>query len=103
MIAELRHENIIDDDEANKYLNEVFIPKMNSKFAYEINPEKNDMRENNYSFEELNIIISEQYIRKVDNASAIKYKGVYYVPVDIETGEIISFSRNTSCTLIVSL
>ena len=102
LIAELRHENIIDDDEANKYLNEVFIPKMNSKFAYEINPEKNDMRENNYSFEELNIIISEQYIRKVDNASAIKYKGVYYVPVDIETGEIISFSRNTSCTLIVA-
>ena len=55
-----------------------------------------------YSLEELNIIISEQYIRKVDNSSAIKYKGNYYVPVDIETGEIISFSRNTSCTLIIA-
>ena len=102
LIAELRHENIREDEEANKYLNEVFIPKMNSKFAYEINAEKNDMRENNYSLEELNIIISEQYIRKVDNSSAIKYKGNYYVPVDIETGEIISFSRNTSCTLIIA-
>ena len=102
LIAELRHENIIDDIEANRYLNEVFIPKMNSKFAYEINAEKNDMRENNYSLEELNIIISEQYIRKVDNSSAIKYKGDYYVPVDIETGEIISFSRNTLCTLIIA-
>ena len=102
LIAELRHENITDDIEANRYLNEVFIPKMNSKFAYEINAEKNDMRENNYSLEELNIIISEQYIRKVDNSSAIKYKGDYYVPVDIETGEIISFSRNTLCTLIIA-
>lgn len=102
LIAELRHESITGDEEANKYLNEVFIPKMNSKFAYEIDLEKNDMRANNYSVEELNIIISEQYIRKVDNSSAIKYKGNYYVPVDIETGEIISFSRNTSCTLIIA-
>lgn len=102
LIAELRHENITEDEEANKYLNDVFIPKMNSKFAYEIDTEKNDMRVNNYSLEELNIIISEQYVRKVDNSSAIKYKGNYYVPVDIETGEIISFSRNTICTLIIA-
>ena len=102
LIAELRHENIVEDIDANKYLNEVFIPKMNSKFAYEIDLEKNDMRLNNYSAEELNIIISEQYTRKIDNASAIKYKGNYYVPVDIETGEIISFPQNTLCTIIIA-
>ena len=102
LIAELRHENITEDNDANEYLNNVFIPKMNAKFAYEINSEKNDMRENNYSLEELNIIISEQYVRKVDNSSAIKYKGNYYVPVDIETGEIISFPRNTLCTMIIA-
>ena len=102
LIAELRHENITEDKEANTYLNEVFIPKMNSKFAYEVNAEKNDMRDNNYSLEELNIIISEQYIRKVDNSSAIKYKGIYYVPVDIETGELMSFPQNTICTIIIA-
>ena len=102
LIAELRHQNIKDDGEANKYLNEVFIPKINSKFAYEINPEKNDMIKNCYITEELNIIISEQYTRKIDNASSIKYGGKYYVPVDIETGEIASFSRNTICTLIIA-
>ena len=102
LIAELRHENITEDEEANRYLNEVFIPKMNSKFAYEINAEKNDMRDNNYSLEELNIIISEQYIRKVDNASSIKYKGNYYIPVNIETGELMSFPQNTICTLIIA-
>lgn len=102
LIAELRHENIVDDEKANKYLNDVFIPKMNAKFAYEIDLERNDMRVNTYTLEDLNIIISEQYIRKVDNASAIKYKGNYYVPIDIETGEIMSFTQNTSCTLIIA-
>lgn len=102
LIAELRHENIIDDERANKYLNEVFIPKMNSKFAYEIDFERNDMRENTYNFEELNIIISEQYSRKIDNSSAIKYKGKYYLPIDTETGEIMSFEQNTTCIIIIA-
>lgn len=102
LIAELRHENIIDDNEANEYLNSVFIPKMNKLFSYDINSEKNDMIKNTYTSDELNIIISEQYTRKIDNASSIKYKSNYYVPVDIETGEIISFSRNTACTLIIA-
>jgi hypothetical protein len=102
LIAELRHENIIDDEKANAYLNDVFIPKMNAKFAYEIDLERNDMRENTYTLEDLNIIISEQYIRKIDNSSAIKYKGNYYIPIDNETGEIMSFRQNTSCKLIIA-
>lgn len=32
LIAELRHENIVEDKEANEYLNKVFIPKMNELF-----------------------------------------------------------------------
>lgn len=98
----MRHENIIDDESANKYLNEVFIPKMNSKFAYEIDFERNDMRENTYGFEELNIIISERYSRKIDNSSSIKYKSKYYIPVDIETGEIMSFKQNTIGIIIIA-
>ena len=102
LIAELRHENIIDDESANKYLNEVFIPKMNSKFAYEIDFERNDMRENTYGFEELNIIISERYSRKIDNSSSIKYKSKFYIPVYIETGEIMSFKQNTIGIIIIA-
>lgn len=60
------------------------------------------MRKNTYSFEELNVIISDQYSRKVDNASSIKYEGKYYIPVDIETGEILSYARNTECTVIIA-
>lgn len=102
LIAELRHENVIDDESANKYSNEVFIPKMNSKFAYEIDFERNDMRENTYNFEELNIIISEQYSRKIDNSSSIKYRGKYYIPIDLETGEIMSFEQSTTCIIIIA-
>ena len=100
LIAELRHENITDDAKANDYLNNVFIPKMNALFSYEIDDEKNDMVPNTYTLEALNIIISEHYERKIDNASSVKYKGNYYIPVDVETGEILSYSQNTPCTII---
>lgn len=102
LIAELRHENIIDDNKANDYLNTVFIPKINRLFSYDIVPEKNDMVQNTYTYDELNIIISEQYTRKIDNASSIKYKNNYYIPIDTETGEIMSFPQNTICTVIIA-
>ena len=102
LIAELRHENITDIDEANKYLNEVFIPKMNKKFSYQIDPKTSKMRSNNYSQEELNLIISEKYTRIIDNASSIKYDNKYYVPVNPNTGEVTCFMKKTECKLIIT-
>ena len=102
LIAELRHECITDIDSANKYLNEVFIPKMNKKFSYEIDPKKSRMRTNNYSLQELNLIISEKYTRIIDNASSIKYDGKYYVPVNIDTGEVINYKKKTECMVIIT-
>ena len=102
LIAELRHENITSIDEANKYLNEVFIPKINRKFSYQINPDTSKMKENPYSEEELDLIISEKYQRIIDNASSIKYKNKYYVLVDNNTGEIACFMNKTQCKFIIS-
>ena len=102
LIAELRHEGITNIDDANKYLNEVFIPKMNKRFAYEVNPNKNVMRPNTYTQEELNFIISIRYERKVDNASSIKFLNIYYLPIDLETGEVMSFKSGTKCTVVVT-
>ena len=102
LIAELRHENIIDIDKANKYLNEVFIPKMNEKFSYDINENTSMMRKNDYTNEELNLIISEKYTRIIDNASSISFNGKYYIPIDIETGEIMTYKHRTECTVIVA-
>ena len=102
LIAEFRHENIIDIDTANEYLNNVFIPKMNKKFSYKIDPMTSKMRTNNYTEEELNLIISEKCIRIIDNASSIKYNNKYYVPVDPNTGEVTCFMKKTECTLIIT-
>lgn len=102
LIAEFRHENIVDIDTANDYLNNVFIPKMNKFFSYEINHQTTKMRQNNYTPEELNLIISEKYIRIIDNASSIKFNNKYYVPVDNNTGEVICFSNKTECIVIIT-
>ena len=101
LIAELRYMNITDIDEANKYLNEVFIPKMNKRFSYAIDEKNSLMRENTYTEEELKIIISERKEKIIDNASCISYKGKYYIPIDIKTGEVINFQKGTKCTLII--
>ena len=100
--AELRHNGITTIEEANKYLNEVFIPKINERFSYKINPKKNVMRENNYTEDELNLIISIRNERTIDNASSIKYFNKYYLPIDVETGEVISFKSGTKCTVVNS-
>ena len=102
LIAEFRHENITDIDAANNYLNNVFIPKMNKKFSYEIDSSTSKMRTNNYTEEELNLIISEKFTRIIDNASSIKYNNKYYVPVNPNTGEITCFMKKTECTLIIT-
>ena len=100
--AELRHEGITTIEGANKYLNEVFIPKMNKRFSYDINPKKNVMRENNYTDEELNFLISTRVERTIDNASSLKFFNNYYTPIDDETGEVISFKSGTKCDVVTS-
>lgn len=102
LIAELRHEQISDIDTANKYLNETFIPYMNRKFSYVIDSNTSKMRPNNYSIQELNLIISEKFTRIIDNASAIKYNNKYYLPADPDTGEVVHFMRKTECTFIIT-
>ena len=101
LIAELRHEGITDIDEANKYLNEVFIPKMNKKFSYVIDKKNSLMRENTYTDAELKLIISERKEKIIDNASCISYNRKYYIPIDLETGEITNFQKGTKCILII--
>ena len=101
LIAELRFNNITDIDAANKYLNEIFIPKMNKKFSYVIDKKNSLMKENTYTEEELKLIISERKEKIIDNASSISYMRKYYIPIDLETGEVINFQKGTKCTLII--
>lgn len=102
LIAELRRNKINTIDEANRYLNEIFIPKMNKRFSYAIDSDKSLMRQNNYSEEELKLIISEKYVRIIDNASSISYGGNYYIPTNIETGEVTCFTKGTKCIFMIN-
>ncbi len=102
LIAELRHENINDIDEANDYLNNVFIPKMNKRFSYVINEKTSVMKPNPYTEDELKLIISERREKVIDNASAISDNNKYYVPINPETGEVTCFIKGTKCTLIIN-
>ena len=101
LISELRYEGVTDIDEANKYLNELFIPKMNKKFSYVIDEKTSLMKENSYTEEELKLIISERKDKIIDNASCISYKRKYYIPINLETGEVTNFQKGTKCTLII--
>ena len=101
LIAELRYMNITDIDEANRYLNEVFIPKMNNRFSYAIDEKTSLMKENTYTEEELKLIISERKDKIIDNASCISYNRKYYIPVDLEKREVTNFQKGTKCTLII--
>lgn len=100
--AELKHEKITNINDANKYLNDVFIPKMNKRFACEINPKKNVMRPNSYTEKELNFIISIREKRTIDNASSIKYYYSYYLLIDESTGEVMSFKSGTECIVVTT-
>lgn len=102
LIAELRHKGITTIDEANEYLNNIFIPKMNKRFSYTIDKKTSMMKENNYTEEELKLIISEKYTRIIDNASSISYNKKYYIPINIETGEVTCFMKGTKCTFIIN-
>ena len=102
LIAEFRHKNITDINNANEYLNNIFIPKMNKKFSYEIDYKKSKMKPNIYSEEELSLIISEKYIRIIDNASSIKYDNKYYIPINPNTGEVTCFMKKTECIFIIT-
>ncbi len=102
LISELRYEGITTIDEANDYLNNVFIPYMNQKFSYVIDEEKSMMRKNTYTEDELKLIISERKEKIIDNAGAISNNYKYYIPLNPETGEIICFSKGTKCILIIN-
>ena len=79
LVNELRLNGITTIEEANKYLNEVFIPKFNKKFAMDYKKFPSVFEEAP-SKEKINYILSVLTPRKIDNGNAIKYHNKYYQP-----------------------
>ena len=66
---------------------------MNKRFSLVIDEETSLMRENTYTIDELKIIISERKEKIIDNASCISYNKKYYIPIDLNNGEIVNFQK----------
>ena len=99
LVSELRLNNITTIDEANAYLQEVFVPKFNAKFALDYK-KFNSVYETSPSVEKINYTLAILTPRKIDNGNAIKYYNNYYQPY--ENGILKCFRAKTECLVIKS-
>ena len=97
LVSELRLNNITTIDEANAYLQEVFVPKFNAKFALDYK-KFNSVYETSPSVEKINYTLAILTPRKIDNGNAIKYYNNYYQPY--ENGILKCFRAKTECLVI---
>jgi hypothetical protein len=79
LVKALREENISDIESANKFLKDIFLPKLNEKFMVK-SREKNDLHLQLRDDEKdnLNQYFSEHIERKITNDFCIKYNHNYY-------------------------
>ena len=97
LVDELRLNGITTIEEANDYLNNVFIPDFNKRFAMDYK-KFSSVFETSPSEEKINYILSVLTPRKIDNGNAIKYKNKYYQPY--LDGKIKCFIPKTECLVI---
>ena len=97
LVQELRLNNIITIEEANKYLINIFVPKFNSKFALDYKKFKSVFEESP-SEEKINYTLAILTPRKIDNGNSIKYYGKYYQPY--LNDELKCFMPKTDCLVI---
>lgn len=97
LVQELRLEGINTIEEANKYLNEVFVPEFNNKFAINYNkfPSVFEIAPNK---EVINYTLAILTPRKIDNGNAIKFKNKYYQPY--LDNQMKCFLPKTECLVI---
>ena len=97
LVSELRLNNITTIEEANKYLQEIFVPKFNDKFALDYKKFKS-VYETSPSSEQINYTLAVLTPRKIDNGNAIKYYNNYYQAY--ENGILKCFRAKTECLVI---
>lgn len=96
--GELRLKNITTMEEANKYLEEFFIPQLNEKFGLPVENCKS-VFEASPSQEKINTILAILTPRKLDNGSSIKFKKQYYQLYD-ENNQLSCFINGTEALVI---
>lgn len=98
LVNELKLMKIDNISEANIYLNNVFVPDFNRKFADTWDACNSVFVENT---SDINTLLSIRSPRKLDSGNAIKYKGKYYQPYD-KDGNLACFKPKTECLVTVA-
>lgn len=99
LVNELKLNGITTIEEANKYLQEVFVPKFNNKFALDYKKFKSVFEEKP-SLEKINYTLAVLTPRKIDNGNSIKFKNKYYQPY--LNNKLKCFMSKTECLVIES-
>lgn len=97
LVQELRFNNITTIEEANKYLNEVFVPDFNKEFALDYKKFPT-VFEASPSDEKINYTLAILTPRKIDNGNSIKYQNKYYQPY--LDNKLKCFMPKTECLVI---
>ena len=97
LVNELRLNGITTIEEANQYLNEVFISDFNKRFAMDYKKFPS-VFEASPSLEKINYTLAVLTPRKIDNGNAIKFKNKYYQPY--LNNELKCFLPKTECLVI---
>lgn len=97
LVQELRFNNINTIEEANKYLNEVFVPNFNKEFALDYKKFPT-VFEASPSDEKINYTLAILTPRKIDNGNSIKYQNKYYQPY--LDNKLKCFMPKTECLVI---
>lgn len=79
LINELKLNGIANIDDANKYLNDIFVPSFNKNFAMDYK-KFHSVFESSPSETEINYTLAVLTPRKIDNGNSIKFKNKYYQP-----------------------
>ena len=97
LVQELRFNNITTIEEANKYLDEVFVPNFNKEFALDYKKFPT-VFEASPSDEKINYTLAILTPRKIDNGNSIKYQNKYYQPY--LDNNLKCFMPKTECLVI---
>ena len=97
LVQELRFNNINTIEEANKYLDEVFVPNFNKEFALDYKKFPT-VFEASPSDEKINYTLAILTPRKIDNGNSIKYQNKYYQPY--LDNKLKCFMPKTECLVI---
>ena len=97
LVQELRFNNINTIEEANKYLDEIFVPAFNKEFALDYKKFPT-VFEASPSDEKINYTLAILTPRKIDNGNSIKYQNKYYQPY--LDNKLKCFMPKTECLVI---